>query len=68
MLKDLEGRRFGTLILFRNVFEPPASWEVEETLSLSDAQMDAVRENYRLVKHPKGPYLDGDYIYVPRHD
>ncbi|MDQ2950392.1 MAG: glycosyltransferase family 39 protein [Acidobacteriota bacterium] len=68
VLEDLEARRFSALILFRNVFAAPARWEGDETLCLTDTQMDAVRRNYRLVKHVKGPYLDGDYIYEPRRD
>jgi len=66
VLADLQARRFSTVILFRNVFAPRARWENEETVSLTDAQMQAVRTNYRLVGHLKGPYLEGDYIYAPR--
>ena len=36
-----------------------------EIPGLPEAQLDEIRQHYKLVKHIPGPYLDGVYIYQP---
>jgi hypothetical protein len=66
LLRDLCARQFSAILLLDNVFAPPAHEENAELVHLPTAQLDAIRRNYRLVQHVKGPY--GVYVYEPRHD
>jgi hypothetical protein len=66
--RDFEARRFATVILGGDVFAPaiPLSREALELSSLPEAQLEAIRRNYRLVKQVDGP--NTVYIYEPRRD
>jgi 4-amino-4-deoxy-L-arabinose transferase-like glycosyltransferase len=66
VLRDLSARRFQTVILSLNVFSEKAPWDDPELLNLPPAHLEAIRQNYRLVKHVPGPPLEGNYIYEPR--
>jgi hypothetical protein len=66
LLRDLSTRQFAAILLLESVFEPSARREDAEFAHLPAAQIDAIRANYRLVEHVKGPY--GVYVYEPRHD
>ena len=66
LLRDLSTRQFATILLLDNVFAPQPKEESAELVHLPTAQLDAIRRNYRLVQHVKGPY--GVYVYEPRRD
>jgi hypothetical protein len=66
LLRDLSTRQFATILLLDNVFAPQPKEESAELVHLPTPQLDAIRRNYRLVQHVKGPY--GVYVYEPRRD
>jgi hypothetical protein len=66
LLRDLSTRQFAAILLLEDVFDPSTRREDTELAHLPAAQIDAIRSNYRLVEHVKGPY--GVYVYEPRHD
>ena len=68
VLRDIEARTFQTIVLYHNVFSGPPGWDSPELTALPKAHLDAVRANYRLVKHVDGPFLEGEYIYEPLRD
>jgi hypothetical protein len=62
--QDLAARQFATVVLGENLFaEQPAARD-PELVALPAAQADAIRKNYRLVKHLDGP--NNVYVYEPR--
>ena len=69
VLRDLSQRRFQRVIIGQDIFASnrPA-WDDQETLSFPPAHLEALRKNYFLAAHVKGAYLEGDYVYEPRHD
>ena len=70
LLRDLEARQFATVILAQNLFAPASSADTSaldmEQGTLPDAQLSAIRNNYRLIRHVDGP--NSVYIYEPRRD
>lgn len=62
--RDLARAEFSTVILGENVFEPE-HWSGPEMIALPESQLAEIRAHYRLVKHIEGPFLDGDYVYLP---
>ncbi len=68
VLGDIEARKFQTVVLYHNVFAGPPAWDSPELTALPKVHLEAVRKNYRLVKHVEGPFLDGEYIYEPLRD
>jgi len=64
--RDLTARLFATVILSENLFAPPSATIDREPIILPPAQADAIRQNYRLLKHLDGP--NSVYIYEPRRD
>jgi Dolichyl-phosphate-mannose-protein mannosyltransferase len=64
---DLETRQFATLILGGDLSAGSRAAEDNlELVNLPDAQLDAIRRNYLVVKRIKGP--NDLYIYEPRRD
>jgi len=68
VLRDLEARRFQTVVLHENVFTEAPALDNPERIVLPKAHLDAVRKNYRLVKHVEGPFLNGEFVYEPIRD
>lgn len=66
VLRDLEARRFATLVLGHNLFAPRSPRDDPEFGRLPVVQEDAIRKHYYLVKHVDGP--NDVYIYEPRSD
>jgi hypothetical protein len=66
LLHDLSTRQFASILLLDNLFAPPAHEQDAEWVSLPAAQLEAIRQNYRLVRRVPGPY--GVYVYEPNHD
>lgn len=66
VLRDLETRQFATVILADNVFERATAPQDLEHGTLTAAQLDAVRDNYKLIGPVDGPY--GVYVYEPRNN
>ncbi len=66
VLKDIEARRFDSIVLPLDLAatERP-DWLNDEVNPLPKSHLDAIRKNYRLVKHLEGAFLNGDYIYEP---
>ena len=62
--KDLAAGAFATVILGDNVFEPKISSNLELG-GLPPVEVEEIRKHYRLIKHVKGPYMDGLYVYQP---
>jgi hypothetical protein len=61
--RDLETRKFATVILYQDVnqpFDPDL-----ELPTLPVAQIAEIRRNYKLVQHVPGPYLNGVFVYQP---
>jgi hypothetical protein len=67
VLRDLSERRFHTVVLYEDVFSAPVRKD-REVPTLPAAHLQALRSNYRLVRHIAGPYLNGDYVYEPLSD
>jgi len=66
--RDLEQGNFSTVILDHDISKPdatPSEDELELT-ALPAAQLDQIRQHYRLVAHIPGPYMDGAYVYKPK--
>ena len=66
LLRDLETRQFATVILGEDVSAPPPAERDLEYGTLTDAQLGAVRDNYKLVRKVDGP--TNAYVYEPRND
>jgi hypothetical protein len=64
--RDLATRQFATVMLGEDVFAPERAPENLETIGLPDAQIEAIRNNYRLVKIVNGP--NTVHVYEPRGD
>jgi 4-amino-4-deoxy-L-arabinose transferase-like glycosyltransferase len=62
--RDLARAAFSTVILGENVFEPKRALDLE-LRGLPESQLAEIRTHYRLVKHVDGPFIDGDYVYLP---
>lgn len=65
VLRDLESRQFATVILGEDVFAPPPIERDLEYGTLTDAQLAAVRANYKLVRKVDGP--TNAYVYQPNN-
>ncbi len=63
--RDLAASAFSTVLLLEDVRTPHAPLDMEIS-SLPAAQLNEIREHYKLVKHVPGPALDGVYVYKPR--
>jgi hypothetical protein len=63
--QDLETERFGLVILYEDVFASPAQSRGPELPSLPESQLEQLRRHYRLVRHIPGPFVNGDYVYLP---
>ncbi len=63
--RDLAAGKFSLVILFEDLFQPPAAPRDAELPSLPAPALDAIRRNYRLAGHIPGSLLAGDYIYQP---
>jgi hypothetical protein len=63
--RDLEREAFSAVILGENVFGPKG-WTDPELVRLPAAQVAEIRAHYRLVKHVEGPFIEGDYVYLPK--
>jgi hypothetical protein len=61
--RDLAARRFATVMLADSVDAPPGA-ENPELLPLPNAQMEAIRKNYQLVRQVDGP--NTVHVYEPR--
>jgi hypothetical protein len=60
---DIADSAFSTIILYQDLSRPFDS--DPELQSLPAAQLDEIRNHYRLVRHIPGPYLDGVFVYKP---
>ncbi len=66
VLRDLEAKRFDTIVLPMDLTAATnPEWLNREVTPLPQAHLDAIRRDYRMVKHVDGPHLDGDYVYEP---
>jgi hypothetical protein len=63
--RDLASYKFPLVILFQDVFAVPPQTLDREIPSLPESHLKVIRNNYRLVGHIPGPYLNGDYLYEP---
>ena len=63
LLKDLEARQFSAVVLYHDIFQVRSL--PEEIPSLPEQHLEAMRRHYKLAAHINGPFLDGDYVYVP---
>ncbi len=61
--RDLADRHFSSVVLYQDVSRPADP--DPEFPTLPESQLTAIRQNYHLVAHIPGPYLDGVYIYQP---
>jgi len=66
LLHDLSTRQFATIFLLDDLFQPARDETNLELEHLPAAQLDAIRQNYRIVRHVEGPY--GVYVYEPKQD
>jgi len=64
--RDLAAKAFATVVLYDDVFDPNPELQTPEVPTLPEPQLQAIRENYRLVKHLPGALLAGDYVYEPK--
>jgi hypothetical protein len=64
--KDLDARQFATLILRGDLSQRRQPEDNPELEYFPDAQLDAIRRNYLVVKHIKGP--NDLYVYEPRRE
>ena len=65
--RDLARGAFSTVILGENVFEA-RHWSDPELAALPETQVAEIRAHYRLVKHVDGPFMEGNYVYLPKGD
>ena len=63
--QDLETERFGLVILYEDIFAVPGQPRGPELPSLPESQLEQLRRHYRLVRHIPGPFVNGDYVYLP---
>jgi hypothetical protein len=64
--RDLSGKKFSLVILYEDLSKSGLSADRDPELpSLPPAALQAIRENYKLLRHIPGPLLDGDYLYIP---
>jgi hypothetical protein len=61
---DLQAAAFSQILLYEDVNQPARS--NPEIPRLTQAQLDIIRNRYRLTGHFPGPYLGGLYLYEPR--
>ena len=70
VLNDLEARQFETVVLGEDLFAAKSALVETETDAelphLPPAQIDAIRRNYKVVRHVDGP--NGVYVYEPKRD
>jgi hypothetical protein len=66
VLLDLATRRFSTIILDEDLFNDRPVERDPELATLPASLAEAIRQNYRIVKHLDGP--NNPYIYEPRRD
>ena len=65
VLRDLQGRKFATLVLGENLFEKNDDTGTDSVPRYA-AHAAAIRENYRVVAKIPGPY--GLFVYEPQGD
>ena len=63
--RDLARGAFSVVILGENVFDLKDSQD-PEMVTLPESLFAEIRAHYHLVKHADSPFLDGDYVYLPK--
>ena len=66
VLDDLRHGRFDRVFLYENLLDANRPDLGLEAPSLPPAHLQAIAEEYSLVRHVPGPLMDGVYVYAPK--